>query len=92
LTKGTFVSALAMDAITTAVPASSGVIFPLALRFAAATVALALLATPLMALAAMKPMWPNSRSASVPTTSIAINKIPYPNTLLKEMGECRVSS
>ena len=75
-TKGTFVNALAMDAITTAVPASSGVIFALALRFPAAAVALALLATPLMPLAAIKPMLPNTLSASVPTTWIAINKIP----------------
>ncbi|MGD0601618.1 MAG: hypothetical protein ABR988_17480, partial [Terriglobales bacterium] len=52
-TKGTFVNALAMDAITIAVPASSGVIFPLALRFAAATVALALLTTPLIPVAAI---------------------------------------
>lgn len=75
-TKGTSVNALAMDAITAAVPASAGVIFALALRFAAAAVALALLATALMPVAAIKPMLPNTLSASVPMTWIAINKVP----------------
>jgi hypothetical protein len=51
VTSGRFVKALAIDAITAAVPASSGAILPLAVRLAAAAVALALLASALNAVA-----------------------------------------
>ena len=50
---GRLVKELAIEASTAAVPANSALIFPLALRFAAAAVALALLAMPLMPVAAM---------------------------------------
>jgi hypothetical protein len=54
-TKGRFVRALAIDAITAAVPASADEIAPLEARLAAAAVALALLAKPLIPLATMGP-------------------------------------
>ena len=74
-TIGRLVMVLAIEAMTTAVPANEGAIFELALRLAAATDALALLAIPLMPLAAMKPRFPKTRSASVLTTWIARNRI-----------------
>ena len=63
-----------MDAMTTAVPANAGAIFAPALRLAAAAVALALLAIPLMPLAAMKPRSRTRRSASVLMTWMARNR------------------
>src|SRR5262252_1043324 len=65
-TSGTLVKALTMETMTVAVPASSGVMFPFALRLAAAAASLALLAIPLIPLATRKPTLPNERCARVP--------------------------
>ena len=67
-TKGRFVSALAIDAMTAAVPARADEIAPVEAKLAAAAVALALLARPLTPLATIRPRFPNRRSASVANT------------------------
>ena len=57
-TTGRLVNALAIDAITAAVPARAAVISPDALRLAAAADALALLAIPVNPLATIRPKLP----------------------------------